>query len=226
MQENKKSFAVAIDGPSGAGKSTVAKLLAKELGFIYVDTGAMYRTVALYCIRENIDCGTENAVIEAMDKINIDMKYKDGASRVYLNGEDVTDELRTQKVADGSSKVAIINAVREKLVALQKWIGGTNDVVMDGRDITTNVLPNAQVKAYIDASAHERTLRRIKELTEKGIPSDYDVIKREIEERDYRDMNREHSPLVRSPEAELIFTDDMTIDDVKNKLLSIIKKIR
>lgn len=213
--------AIAIDGPAGSGKSTVAKLIASELGYIYVDTGAMYRTCGLYCIKNNIDYTQNSEVVKILNNINIEYKFEDGIQKIYLDGEDVTSEIRTPQIADSASKVAAIPEVREKLVAIQKEIANNNKVVMDGRDIGTNVIPTAKVKIYLDASITERAKRRCHELSEKGIEADYNKIADEIASRDDYDKNRKINPLVAASDAVIIDTSDMTIDDVKNKILSI-----
>lgn len=219
----KKLDAVAIDGPAGSGKSTVAKLIASELGYIYADTGAMYRTVGYYCIKNNIDYTDSSSVVAVLDNININLKFDDGAQKIYLDNEDVSSIIRTQPVADSASKVAAIPQVRKKLVALQKNIAKTNKVVMDGRDIGTNVIPNAKVKIYLDANVSQRAERRCKELEEKGIKSDYNEIEKEIIERDNFDKNRKVNPLRAAEDAVVIDTSYMTIEDVKNKILEIIR---
>lgn len=218
-----KLEAIAIDGPAGSGKSTVAKLLSAELEYIYVDTGAMYRTVGLYCIKNNIDYKDSEAVAAELDKINIQLKFEDGIQRIYLDNDDVTSAIRTQQVADSASKVAAIPQVRQKLVALQKNIAKNNRVVMDGRDIGTNVIPDARVKIYLDANVEERAKRRCNELEEKGIKADYNKIAEEIIERDNFDKNREINPLTAAEDAIVIDTSHMAIEDVKNKILEIVR---
>ncbi len=215
--------AIAIDGPAGSGKSTVAKLLSAELEYVYVDTGAMYRTVGLYCIKNNIDYKNSEAVVSNLDKIKIELKFEKGLQRIYLDDEDVTSDIRTQQVADSASKVAAIYEVRQKLVALQKNIAASNKVVMDGRDIGTNVIPNARVKIYLDANVDERAKRRCNELYEKGIEADYNKIVEEIIERDNFDKNRKVNPLAIAEDAIVIDTSKMTIEDVKNKILEIVR---
>ncbi|MGN1318117.1 MAG: (d)CMP kinase [Lachnospirales bacterium] len=219
----KKIEAVAIDGPAGSGKSTVAKLISSEMGYIYVDTGAMYRTVGYYCIKNNIDYNDSKKVISVLDNINISLKFDDGIQKIYLDSEDVTSIIRTQKVADSASKVAAIPQVREKLVALQKNIANSNKVVMDGRDIGTNVIPDARVKIYLDADPIERAKRRCKELEEKNIKADIEKITEEIIERDNYDKNRKVNPLKVARDAVVIDTSSMSIDEVKNKILEIIR---
>ncbi len=219
----KKSEAVAIDGPAGSGKSTVAKLIAKELDYIYADTGAMYRAVGLYCINNNINYADNKAVESVLDNIDISLVHSDGMQRIFLNGKDVTEEIRTPAVADGASKVAAIGSVRAMLVALQKKLAHENKVVMDGRDIGTNVIPDARVKIYLDASVDVRAKRRCHELDEKGIAYNYDAIAADISKRDEYDKNREINPLRIAEDAHVIDTSYMTIDEVKNTILNIIR---
>lgn len=218
------NFSIAIDGPAGSGKSTIAKLIAKELGFLYADTGAMYRAVALYCINNNIDYNDENAVVAVLNNIDISIFNENSTQKIYLNGVDSTELVRTQSVAKGSSAVAKIGAVREKLVQMQREIAKKSNIVMDGRDIGTNVLPNAQVKLYMDASAEVRAQRRCNELKEKGEPFDFDEIKADIIQRDENDKNRKISPLKQADDAIFIDTSDMSIDEVLKTAVNIIKE--
>ena len=215
-------YAVAIDGPSGSGKSTAAKMLAERLNITYVDTGAMYRAVGLYCLNNGISTTDENAVKSALDKINITFKITDGVRRIILNGSDVTDTIRTQQAGMAASNVAAIGAVREKLVDMQRDIAKEMSVVMDGRDIGTVVLKDAAVKLYIDASVEERTKRRMGELRAKGIESDFDTVKKEIEERDYNDTHRKLNPLRKADDAVEIITDGMSAEEVCERALDII----
>lgn len=205
---------IAIDGPAGAGKSTIAKLVAEKLGFIYVDTGAMYRSIALYFISNNIDSEDDKAVVDACDKINIQIKYEDGVQQVYLNGENVSVAIRKEEVGNMASKVAAKKPVRDLLLQLQRDIATENDVIMDGRDIGTNVLPNAEVKIYLTASVSERARRRYEQLVEKGENPDITKIEADIEQRDYQDMNREIAPLKQAEDASYLDTSDMTIQEV------------
>jgi len=204
-----KSFAVAIDGPSGAGKSTIAKLLAQRLGFIYVDTGAMYRTVALYGLRAGLDLDDGNAVRGYVSRLDIVLRYIDGAQHVFLNDEDVTAEIRTAKAGAGASRVAVYAEVRARLVDMQRQMASSGGVVMDGRDIGTHVLPDAPVKIYLDASVDERARRRCVELEGLQLSFDYDTIKGELAKRDAYDMSREISPLRQAADAVRIDTSDM-----------------
>lgn len=205
---------IAIDGPAGAGKSTIAKLVAEKQGFIYVDTGAMYRSIALYFISNNIDSEDDKAVVDACDKINIQIKYEDGVQQVYLNGENVSVAIRKEEVGNMASKVAAKKPVRDLLLQLQRDIATENDVIMDGRDIGTNVLPNAEVKIYLTASVSERARRRYEQLVEKGENPDITKIEADIEQRDYQDMNRDIAPLKQAEDAIYLDTSDMTIQEV------------
>jgi len=216
-----KGFAIAIDGPSGVGKSTVAKLLAKQLNITYIDTGAMYRAVALYNIRNN----SSHAVEKSLEKINIELSIQNSEQRIFLNGEDVTTLIRTQEVSDATSRVVAVNeTVRKKLVELQQQMAKKNAVVMDGRDIGSQVLPNAQVKIYLDAAPEIRAKRRALEMQGKGQPHDFVQILQEIHERDERDKNRLISPLVQTPDAIYLDTVDLTPAEVAQKIADIVKE--
>lgn len=208
------SFNIAIDGPAGAGKSTIAKTLAKELGFVYVDTGAMYRAMALYFIRQNIAKDDEASISEACKDVEITIVYQDGEQQVMLNGENVNGLIRNEEVGNMASATSVFGAVRMKLVELQQKLAATTDVIMDGRDIGTVVLPNAQVKVYLTASVATRAKRRYDELVAKGQSPDLSKIEADIEERDHRDMNREISPLRQAEDAILVDSSDMTIPEV------------
>ena len=205
---------IAIDGPAGAGKSTVAKGVAKALKFVYVDTGAMYRAIGLSCIRNGIDINDEPNVIKCAESSNVSITYINDEQAVILNGENVNGFIRTQEIGNAASVVSSYKRVREILVALQKDLAVTKDVVMDGRDIASCVLPDAKVKIYLDASVEVRAKRRYKEFLEKGREVDLKTIEEEVKERDYRDMHRENSPLIRVPEATYVDTSNMTIDEV------------
>ena len=221
-----KYISVAIDGPAGAGKSSVSKTVAKELGFVYIDTGAMYRCAALYAINNGIDIKTEkDRLIDRLDDIKIDMKRKDGVQRVYLNGEDVSEAIRAEKVSVGASDVAVIPEVREKLVALQREMAKNDNVIMDGRDICSTVLPNAQVKVFLTASVEERAKRRYKELTEKGIDCELEKIKADIEYRDKNDSSRAVSPLKRADDAVLVDTTDIDFNGAVEKIKELVKNV-
>ena len=208
------AFNIAIDGPAGAGKSTIAKTLAKELGYVYVDTGAMYRAMAYYFLQQGIDKDDEAAITAAVDGADVTIRYEDGAQQVLLNGENITGYLRTEQVGNMASATSIYPSVRTKLVALQQKLAKTTDVIMDGRDIGTCVLPDAQVKIYLTASVETRAKRRYNELVEKGEPADLEKIAADIQERDDRDMHREMSPLRQAEDAVLVDSSEMSIDEV------------
>lgn len=215
---------IAIDGPAGAGKSTIAKMLAKELGYVYVDTGAMYRAMAYYFLQQGIDKEDEAAINAAVDGADVTIRYEDGSQKVLLNGTDVTGSLRTEQVGNMASSTSVYPAVRVKLVALQQKLAKTADVIMDGRDIGTCVLPDAQVKIYLTASVETRAKRRYDELVEKGEPADRTKIEEDIKERDYRDMHREMSPLRQADDAVLVDSSDMSIEQVVSAILGIVKE--
>ncbi len=215
---------IAIDGPAGAGKSTIAKMVAKELGFIYVDTGAMYRAMALYMINNGIDASESEKISATCETADITIGHEDGAQVVYLNGENVNGLIRTEAVGNMASASSVNGDVRRKLVELQQKLAETTDVVMDGRDIGTVVLPNADLKVYLTASSRVRAERRYKELTEKGVECDIDVIEKDIIDRDYRDMHRENSPLKQADDAILVDSSDMTITEVADRIISLYKE--
>ena len=183
------AHSIAIDGPAGAGKSTIAKNIAKELGFIYVDTGAMYRAMAVYFLDNKVNTDDENAISEACNDVTINIVYENNAQQVILNGENITGRLRTEEVGNTASKTAVYADVRKKLVELQQELALTTNVVMDGRDIGTCVLPNATCKIYLTASVETRADRRYKELIEKGVEADIEEIKKDIADRDYRNIH-------------------------------------
>ena len=218
---------IAIDGPAGAGKSSIAKALSKRLGYIYIDTGAMYRAVALFFVENNISDGADSRIESLLDKLEISIKYEDGAQKVILNGEDVTDKLRLEEIGKLASKFSAIGSVREKLVALQRKLAQKENVVMDGRDIGTVVLPNADLKIYLSASSKVRAKRRYLELLEKG-QTDLDIndIEDEIIKRDEADMNRKISPLKQADDAYYLDSSDMTLEEVVSKILSMVKEER
>lgn len=212
-------ISIAVDGPAGAGKSSVSKAVAKKLGFVYIDTGAMYRTVALNAIRRGIDCRKEpEKVVEALKDAEIEIKYLQETQHIYLNGEDVSGEIRTEQVSVGASDVAVISEVRKKLVSMQQEMANNANVIMDGRDICNHVLPKAQVKIFLTASVDERASRRFNEMTEKGVKCDFEELKREIEYRDRNDSEREEAPLRQAPDAVLLDTTGMTFDEVVKKV--------
>lgn len=215
------SYNIAIDGPAGAGKSTIAKAVAKKMGLIYVDTGAMYRAMALHMLKKGINIEDDATVIAECINPDITIKYEAGVQVVYLNGENVNAFLRTEEVGNAASKTSVLMPVRVRLVELQQKLAAESDCIMDGRDIGTCVLPNADVKIYLTASSAVRAKRRYDELTAKGEVCDIAEIQRIIEERDYRDMNREASPLKQAEDAVLVDTSDMTIEEVMDRILSI-----
>lgn len=218
------SINIAIDGPAGAGKSTIAKKVAKNRGYIYVDTGAMYRAMALHMIRENIAASDTGAIEQACEHADISIRYIDGEQVVLLNGENVNAYLRTEEVGNMASASSVNGKVRAKLQALQQKLAAEADVVMDGRDIGTSVLPNADVKIYLTASSLVRAKRRFDELTAKGESADLDKIEADIIERDHRDMTRELNPLKQAEDAVLVDSSDMTIDEVVARLEEIIEQ--
>ena len=207
-------YNVAIDGPAGAGKSTIAKLVAQEKGYIYVDTGAMYRAMAVYFLQEGISPQDTDKIREAAQRASVSIGYEDGVQQVYLNGENVTGKLREEAVGNMASVSSAVPEVRARLLALQRTLAEEADVIMDGRDIGTNILPNADVKIYLTASVETRASRRYKELTEKGVSCNYDEIAEDIKKRDERDMSRETAPLKQAEDAVLVDSSDMSIEEV------------
>lgn len=216
------SINIAIDGPAGAGKSTIAKKVAKNLGFIYVDTGAMYRTLAIHFIRNNVELYETEKMSVLCDNVNVDIRYEDNVQHLFLNGEDVTSMLRTEEVGNMASACAVNPDVRAKLTAIQKDMAKTTNLVMDGRDIGTAVLPDADVKIFLTASVDVRAERRYKELVDKGQNADIETIKADIEERDFRDSHREHSPLRQAEDSILVDSSFMTIEQVVDHIEKII----
>ena len=217
-------YNIAIDGPAGAGKSTIAKMAAKKLDFIYVDTGAMYRAMALYFLRREIDAKDEKKIAEACEHINVTIAYQEGEHQVLLNGENVNAFIRTEEVSMMTSNTSKYPAVREKLLYLQRELAAANNVIMDGRDIGTCVLPDAELKIYLTASASERAKRRYLEQKERGVESDLAQIERDIIARDEQDMNREIAPLKQAEDAIYLDTSDMTIEEVVTKIVSLVQK--
>ncbi|SCW26888.1 cytidylate kinase [Lachnospiraceae bacterium C10] len=215
---------IAIDGPAGAGKSTIAKQLAKDLGYIYVDTGAMYRAMGLYFTSKQIDPQDGDKISEAAKDAVVSLSYVDGMQHVLLNGKDVTGEIRTEEAGKMASATSGYPAVREHLTNLQKELAARENVVMDGRDIGTCVLPNADLKVYLTASSEVRGKRRYKELVEKGVEADLDVIIEDIEKRDAADMNREVSPLRQAEDALLLDSSELTIDQVVETMKDMCKR--
>ncbi|MFR1255588.1 MAG: (d)CMP kinase [Eubacterium sp.] len=217
---------IAIDGPAGAGKSSIAKLVAKKLSFVYVDTGAMFRTVAYYFLSQGKDPSDAEMVTEECEKISISIEYKDGAQHIFLDGTDVSTEIRQEEVGKNASVVAKNQAVRNRLLALQRQMAEKQDVIMDGRDIGTVVLPDAQVKIYLTASASVRAERRYKELVEKGESCNLKKIEEDIIARDEQDMNREIAPLKQAEDAVLVDSSYMTIEEVVDKIIEIVEKVQ
>ena len=213
------SVSIAIDGPAGAGKSTIAKLVAQKLHFIYVDTGAMYRAMGLHFHRKGIAPEDETAIRAACKEVDISIAYEDGAQQVLLNGENVTGYLRTEEAGKMASATSGYAKVREKLVELQQKLAASENVVMDGRDIGTVVLPGADVKIYLTASVETRARRRFLELKEKNIPCEIEEIAADIEKRDYQDMHREHSPLRKAEDAIYLDSSDMSIREVSDAII-------
>ena len=217
-----KRFAIAVDGPAGSGKSTVAKAVARKLGIIYVDTGAMYRTVALHCRQKNIVWEQEAEVVAALDSLEMKIVPEEGGQKIFLNDVDVTADVRSAEIGKGASAVAAYPKVRERMVELQQEMAKVNSVIMDGRDIGTVVLPNAEVKVYLDAGVEERARRRVGELEAKGETADFEEIKKMIIQRDYNDMNREHSPLKKADDAISLDSTSMTVEEVEQAILDIV----
>lgn len=220
------SMNIAIDGPAGAGKSTIAKRLAKKLGFIYVDTGAMYRAMAYYFLQHNIDAKDENAIAVACPDVDVTITYENGEQQVLLNGENVNGVIRNEEVGNMASSTSVYPVVRKKLVELQRQLAKSADVIMDGRDIGTCVLPDAQVKIYLTASSATRAKRRYDELTEKGVSCDLAEIEKDIIDRDYRDMHRETSPLRQAEDAVLVDSSEMNIDEVVDAIYQVYSEAR
>ena len=219
------SMNIAIDGPAGAGKSTIAKRLAKKLGFIYVDTGAMYRAMA-YFLQHNIDAKDENAIAAACPDVDVTITYENGEQQVLLNGENVNGVIRNEEVGNMASSTSVYPVVRKKLVELQRQLAAGTDVIMDGRDIGTCVLPDATVKIYLTASVDARAKRRYDELTEKGVSCDLAEIEKDIIDRDYRDMHRETSPLRQAEDAVLVDSSEMNIDEVVDAIYQVYSEAR
>lgn len=213
---------IAIDGPAGAGKSSISKAVAKKLGIIYVDTGAMYRACALYAIRNGISIN-EESLSGRLDDIKIELKYTEEGQRIFLGGEDVSEEIRKPEVSIGASDIAVIPIVRLKLVQMQREIASKNSVIMDGRDIGTYVLPDADVKIYLTASVEERARRRVLEMKEKGMEADFEEVKRDIAYRDKNDSEREFAPLRQAEDAVLIDSTELSFEEVIDKVLGLVK---
>lgn len=217
-------FNIAIDGPAGAGKSSIARAAAGELNFIYVDTGAMYRTIALALLRGGVDVDDEAALNRALTDISVTIGYEKGEQQVYLNGENVSSLIRTPQVSEMASTSSARPQVRAKLTELQRELARREDVLMDGRDIGTLILPNAHLKIYLTASVEERTRRRCRQMAEQGMTCDPEEIRREIEERDYRDMHRATAPLRQAEDAVLLDTSDMSKEAVQEYIVSLARE--
>ena len=215
-------YCVALDGPAGAGKSTVAKAVAKNLEILYVDTGALYRSLALFAINNNVSCSDEENVLKILDKANVELKYVDKVQRVFLNGEDVSEKIRTPEISMGASDISAIPAVRQFLLDLQRKIAKENSVIMDGRDIGTVILPDAEVKIFITASAEIRAKRRYDELIEKGQDVVYEDVLKDVIERDYNDSHRKIAPLKQADDAILLDTSSLSLDESIDAVIEII----
>ncbi|MDO5345741.1 MAG: (d)CMP kinase [Lachnospiraceae bacterium] len=217
------SFNIAVDGPAGAGKSTIAKRVAEELGFVYVDTGAMYRTIALGLLRKNADCSDEAQLEAALQDIEVSITYENGQQQMLLNGENVTGCIRTEQVSQMASISSAIPMVRAKLLQMQRSMAASTDVLMDGRDIGTKILPDAQLKIYLTASIEARAKRRHLEQEAKGENCTLEEIEKDIRVRDYRDMNREEAPLCQAEDAVLVDSSDMTVEEVVQRIVALVK---
>ncbi len=213
-------ISIAIDGPAGSGKSTIAKIIAKKLGIVYIDTGAMYRAIALYFIDKDKDLNDLQYIVSQLDSINISLKYEDGQQYIFLNNKDVTKQIRNLAVTEGSSVVSRIKEVRQKLVSMQQNFAKCQSIIMDGRDIGTNVLPNANLKIYLYADIDERVKRRCEDFKKMNEPFTIEEVKSSMIKRDYEDMNRENSPLTKAEDAIEIDTTNLSVDEVVNKILS------
>ena len=215
---------VAIDGPAGAGKSTIARAAAKELGFIYVDTGALYRAVGVYSLRNGLDTENPETVEGTLPHIQVELQFQDGVQHVLLNGEDVSEEIRTPQASMAASAVSAVPAVRRFLFDLQREIAAKNDCIMDGRDIGTVVLPQAEVKIFLTASPETRAMRRFKELQEKGAPDTYEAVLADLKQRDYNDSHRAVAPLKPAEDSVLVDTSALTLPQSVEKVIEVIKE--
>ena len=220
----KKTYNIAIDGPAGAGKSTIARLAAGQLGFIYVDTGAMYRAMALYFLRRGANLADEEAVGAVCKDIHVEIRYEAGEQQVLLNGENVTGQIRTDQVGNAASAISKYPAVRAALLELQRSLARTNSVIMDGRDIGTLVLPDADLKIYLTASTAVRAMRRYKEFLEKGVDCTLESVEQDVIRRDEQDMNRATAPLKQAEDAVYLDASDMNISQVVEKILSLARE--
>ena len=217
-------FNIAVDGPAGAGKSTIAKAVAAKLGFIYVDTGAMYRAMALYFLRQGIGKEEEAAISAACGQVEITIRYEDGSQQVILNGENVSSQIRNEEVGNMASATSVYLPVREKLVQLQQELAKTANVIMDGRDIGTVVLPDAKVKIFLTASPEARAERRYKELLEKGMTVSYNDVLKDVNERDYNDSHRKTAPLKPAEGCVIVDTTELDFEQSVDKIISVIKE--
>lgn len=215
---------VAIDGPAGAGKSTIARAAAKKLGFIYVDTGALYRAVGVYSLRNGLDTENPETVEGTLPHIQVELQFQDGVQHVLLNGEDVSEEIRTPQASMAASAVSAVPAVRRFLFDLQREIAAKNDCIMDGRDIGTVVLPQAEVKIFLTASPETRAMRRFKELQEKGDPDTYEAVLADLKQRDYNDSHRAVAPLKPAEDSVLVDTSALTLPQSVEKVIEVIKE--
>ena len=222
--KKQKIRALAIDGPAGAGKSTIARAVSRELGWIYVDTGAMFRAVALFFLREGISADDAGRIRERIGGVNVTLGHENGEQQVFLNGENVTGLIRTEEVGNMASACSVYPEVRQKLLELQRGLAEQQPVVMDGRDIGTVVLPDADTKVYLTASVEVRARRRFLELMEKGAACDIAEIEKDIRERDWRDMHRETAPLKQADDAVLVDSSDMTAAEVTEQILSLVRR--
>lgn len=216
---------IAIDGPSGAGKSTVAKLLSSKLGYVYIDTGAMFRAIALYFDRLDSDKDIESSIKEYIDDIHISIGYKDGTQKIYLEDEDVSDIIRQERIGELASQISVHKEVRDKLLELQRRIAASCDVVMDGRDIGTKVLPDAFLKIYLTASSSVRAERRYNELIARGLDADIVEVEKDIIKRDERDMNRAVAPLKKAEDAYEIDSSDKSLEEVVSEIMALAQRI-
>ena len=219
-------YQIAIDGPAGAGKSTIAKIAAKRLGYIYIDTGAMYRAMGIFFERNDGWNKTSDGIRKLAEQADITISYEDGAQRIYLNKEDVSEAIRTEQAGMNASRVSAFPEVREKLVELQQKLAESSDVVMDGRDIGTVVLPSAQLKIFLTADVRVRAERRLLQLHEKGEEADIETIEADLRERDHNDSTREASPLKKADDAVMLDTSDMTIEETADKIISLLEERR
>ena len=219
-----RGFSIAIDGPSGAGKSTAAKAVARELGFMYLDTGAMYRTVGLYMLRQGVSLDDRETILRRLPEAGVEVRFAGGEQRMFLNGEDVSVAIRTPEGSLAASKISVIPEVRAKMVEMQQRLAADNNVVMDGRDICLYVLPNAQLKLFLTASAEERARRRWLERKGQGSEQSYEEVLRDVIERDARDSQRAASPLEKAPDAIEIDSSDMELDEVVAEIIRLAKE--